>query len=135
MKINFLISTIIALAATPLLAEVDHSIFDQNGKFVECTLDDGRRLLANDYWVAVGDVILSKNLVATSDSGAADWAHYQGSDYDVNIYKQYCARGGVQGVEIIHVSGDGPLGTTAPGTVQVISCQERDQCIDDDFML
>jgi hypothetical protein len=102
--------------------------FNQDGVFIECTLQDGRHLLATDSLVAVEHEILSKNLVGAESSHTAEYLTYVGPNYKAVVAKQFCAREGIQAIEITHLTGKGGPQTKPKGTVENLRCVEKNIC-------
>jgi hypothetical protein len=126
-----LLSTLCASAwATPGLSPlpIEDADFNQDGVFIECTLQDGRHLLATDSLVAVEHEILSKNLVRAESSHTAEYLTYVGPNYKAVVAKQFCAREGIQAIEITHLTGEGGPQTKPKGTVESLRCVEKNTC-------
>lgn len=71
---------------------------NSDGVFLDCTLQDGRQLVATDSLVIVGNEILAKDQPQALVSTTAEHLEYEDHGYSVRVSKQFCAREGLQGV-------------------------------------
>ena len=81
----------------------------ENDTLLECTLENGEKLIALDYMLIKGDEILVKDAPKHQMSPNADWYQYRSWAYEADVYIQYCARGGNAGIQLLNIETDEKL--------------------------